>query len=98
MTDRGQFELLATAVLRRVNPEYEAKSNEITAIPLLLHQIELGDTLVTIDAMGCQKEIARAIVEVGGDFVIAVKDNQPKLREAIAAYFLCHLERDLEDL
>ncbi len=63
----------------------EAKSNEITAIPLLLEQIELTDTLITIDAMGCQKEIARAIADGGGDFVIAVKDNQPRLREAIAA-------------
>src|SRR4029078_4495484 len=60
------------------------KSDEITAIPLLLQQIELADALVTIDAMGCQREIARAIVAGGGDFVIAVKDNQPKLREAIA--------------
>src|SRR4051812_22168961 len=76
----------------------DAKSNEITAIPLLLQQIELTDAVATIDAMGCQKEIARAIVEGGGDYVLAVKDNQPKLREAIAAYFLDHLERDLEDL
>jgi predicted transposase YbfD/YdcC len=76
----------------------EEKSNEITAIPVLLGQIELTDALITTDAMGCQKEIARVIVEGGGDFVIAVKDNQPKLREAIAAYFLEHLERDLEDL
>lgn len=76
----------------------EDKSNEITAIPLLLQQIELEHTLITIDAMGCQKEIARAIVEGGGDFVIAVKDNQPKLREAIAGFFLEHLERDMEDL
>jgi predicted transposase YbfD/YdcC len=76
----------------------EDKSNEITAIPLLLKQIELKHTLITIDAMGCQKEIARDIVKGGGDFVIAVKDNQPKLREAIAAYFLKHLERDMEDL
>jgi predicted transposase YbfD/YdcC len=76
----------------------EDKSNEITAIPLLLGRIELTDALITIDAMGCQKEIARQIVEGGGDFVIAVKDNQPKLRGAIAAYFLGHLERDLEDL
>jgi predicted transposase YbfD/YdcC len=76
----------------------EEKSNEITAIPQLLQQIELADALVTIDAMGCQKEIARDIVAGGGDFVIAVKDNQPKLREAVAGYFLKHLERDLEDL
>jgi predicted transposase YbfD/YdcC len=76
----------------------EEKSNEITAIPLLLKQIDLNDSLVTIDAMGCQKEIARDIVAGGGDFVISVKDNQPKLREAIGAYFGEHLERDLEDL
>jgi predicted transposase YbfD/YdcC len=76
----------------------EEKSNEITAIPLLLKRIELNDSLITIDAMGCQKEIARDVVAGGGDFVIAVKDNQPKLREAIAAYFAGHLERDLEDL
>jgi predicted transposase YbfD/YdcC len=76
----------------------EEKSNEITAIPVLLEQLELTDTLVTIDAMGCQKEIAQAIVDGGGDFVLAVKDNQPNLREAIAAHFLKHLENDLEDL
>ncbi len=76
----------------------EAKSNEITAIPVLLEPIALTDTLVTIDALGCQKELAQAIVDGGGDFVITVKDNQPTLREAIGAYFLEHLERDLEDL
>src|SRR5438876_410853 len=62
----------------------EAKSNEITAIPRLLKQIELAGAVVTIDAAGCQKEIARDIVAGGGDFVIAVKDNQPRLRTAIA--------------
>jgi predicted transposase YbfD/YdcC len=76
----------------------EEKSNEITAIPQLLEQIELTDSLITIDAMGCQKEIARDIVEGGGDFVISVKDNQPKLKETIEAYFDKHLELDLEDL
>jgi predicted transposase YbfD/YdcC len=76
----------------------EAKSNEITAIPVLLEQIELTDTLVTMDAMGCQKEIAAAIVDGGGDFVLAVKDNQPNLREAISEHFLAHLENDREDL
>jgi predicted transposase YbfD/YdcC len=76
----------------------EAKSNEITAIPLLLQQIELSNAIITIDAMGCQKEIVQQIAEGGGDFVIAVKDNQPKLVEAIANFFQEHLERDLEDL
>ena len=50
-------------------------------VQLLLEQIDLTDALVTIDAMGCQKEITRAIVEGGGDFVIALKDNQPTLRQ-----------------
>ena len=76
----------------------EEKSNEITAIPQLLEQIDLANSLITIDAMGCQKEIARDIVDGGGDFVIGVKDNQPKLREAVETYFAKHLERDLEDL
>jgi len=76
----------------------EEKSNEITAIPQLLKQIDLAKALITIDAMGCQKEIARDIIEGGGDFVIAVKDNQPKLREAVETHFEKHLERGLEDL
>jgi predicted transposase YbfD/YdcC len=76
----------------------DAKSNEITAIPQLLEQIDLAGTLITIDAMGCQKEIVERIVTGGGDCVIAVKDNQPKLLGAIRAHFLDHLERDLEDL
>jgi predicted transposase YbfD/YdcC len=76
----------------------EAKSNEITAIPQLLNQIELAGTLITIDAMGCQKEIVKQIVGGGGDCVIAVKDNQPKLLAATQTFFLDHLERDLEDL
>ena len=54
--------------------------------------------MITIDAMGCQKEIARDIVDGGGDFVINLKDNQPKLREAIEAHFNKHLELDLEYL
>ena len=76
----------------------EAKSNEITAIPQLLEQIDLSQSLITIDAMGCQKAIVEQIVEGKGDFVIAVKDNQPKLREAIEKHFHQYLERDLEDL
>jgi predicted transposase YbfD/YdcC len=76
----------------------DAKSNEITAIPQLLGQIELAGTLITIDAMGCQKEIVRQVVAGGGDCVIAVKDNQPKLLASIQTHFFDHLERDLEEL
>jgi predicted transposase YbfD/YdcC len=74
------------------------KSNEITAIPLLLEQIPLADTVVTIDAMGCQKDICQQIVDGDGDFVIAVKDNQPTLKAAVESFFEDHLERDFEDL
>ena len=74
------------------------KSNEITAIPELLTRIDLTHTVVTIDAIGCQKEIAKQIVTGGGDFVIAVKDNQPKLSDAIRDFFTDHLQRDLEEL
>jgi predicted transposase YbfD/YdcC len=76
----------------------DAESNEITAIPQLLEQIDPAGTLITIDAMGCQKEIVAQVVDGGGDCVIAVKDNQPTLLAAIQAFFLDHLERDLEDL
>jgi predicted transposase YbfD/YdcC len=63
------------------------KSNEITAIPRLLELLDLQGALVTIDAMGCQKEIAKAIREQGGDYVLTVKDNQPHLREDLEACF-----------
>ena len=76
----------------------DAKSNEITAIPQLLEQINLTDTIITIDAMGCQKNIVAQIVDGGGDAVIAVKDNQPTLKAAIVAHFKEHLERDMEEL
>lgn len=59
------------------------KSNEITAIPQLLELLDLHGALVTIDAMGCQKEIAKKIVAGGGEYVLAVKDNQPHLLEDI---------------
>jgi predicted transposase YbfD/YdcC len=57
----------------------EAKSNEITAIPQLLELLDVHGALVTIDAMGCQKEIAQKIVSGGGDYVLTVKGNQERL-------------------
>ena len=59
------------------------KSNEITAIPELLQSLLLEECLITIDAMGCQKDIARTIVDKGADYLLAVKDNQPTLKQAI---------------
>jgi predicted transposase YbfD/YdcC len=63
------------------------KSNEITAIPELLQLLDLQDKVVTIDAAGCQKNIAADIKEQGGDYVLAVKDNQPTLHAEIATAF-----------
>src|ERR1700722_7134671 len=63
------------------------KSNEITAIPLLLERLELKGALVTIDAMGAQNDIAEKIVERGGDYLLALKANRPLLHQEIVAFF-----------
>jgi predicted transposase YbfD/YdcC len=63
------------------------KSNEIPAIPKLLELLDLHGALVTIDAMGCQKEIAAKVIAGGGDYVLTVKDNQPSLSADIEACF-----------
>ncbi|MDQ3525949.1 MAG: ISAs1 family transposase [Chloroflexota bacterium] len=63
------------------------RSNEITAISALLDALALEGTVVTIDAMGCQTAFARQIVAGGGDDVLALKDNQPTLRELVAHHF-----------
>jgi predicted transposase YbfD/YdcC len=73
----------------------EEKSNEITAIPALIDRIDVKGAIVTIDAMGCQKEIAKKIIDAKGDYVLAVKDNQPKLHEAIKALFSDERQDDL---
>ncbi|MDR2662724.1 MAG: ISAs1 family transposase [Treponema sp.] len=65
----------------------EEKSNEITAIPQLLNLIDVEGDTITIDAMGCQKEIVKKIREKEADYVIAVKGNQPSLYEEIQGYF-----------
>jgi predicted transposase YbfD/YdcC len=64
-----------------------AKSNEITAIPQLLDRLALGGALVTIDAMGCQTRIAQKILDRGGDYLLAAKDNQPTLHDEVARHF-----------
>ena len=65
----------------------DTKSNEITALPELLKLLDLQDKIVTIDAMGCQTELAEAIVVGGGDYVVAVKGNQPTLHTALQDAF-----------
>lgn len=72
----------------------DEKSNEITAIPKLLEMLELSGALVTIDAMGCQTEIARQIVDAEADYCLAVKGNQPTLHQGIVDFFDKHMEDD----
>jgi predicted transposase YbfD/YdcC len=66
----------------------DGKSNEITAVPELLKLLELKGAIVTYDAMGCQKEIAQAIRDQDADYVLAVKENQPRLYEDLLATFV----------
>jgi predicted transposase YbfD/YdcC len=65
----------------------DSKSNEITAIPELIKNLDISGSIVTIDAMGCQKTIAAALQEAGADYVLAVKDNQPTLHDSIRQAF-----------
>jgi predicted transposase YbfD/YdcC len=76
----------------------EDKSNEITAIPQVLEQIDLAHSIITIDAAGCQKAIVQQIAQGKGSYVIAVKDNQPTLHEAVREVIRQQLEGELEDL
>jgi predicted transposase YbfD/YdcC len=75
----------------------DEKSNEITAIPKLLQLIEISGALVTIDAMGCQTEIAAAIVDSKANYCLAVKRNQPTLYDGIDAHFSKALDNDFAD-
>lgn len=68
------------------------KSNEITAVPELLRVLELSGCIVTLDAMGCQKKIAREIVEADADYVLALKGNQEKVHEEVQSFLDATLE------
>lgn len=71
----------------------EEKSNEITAIPKLLEGIDIQGSVITIDAMGCQKKIAQQICEAGADYVLALKGNAGLIHDEIVGYF-----RDAEEV
>jgi len=76
----------------------DEKSNEITAIPELLRLLYIKGCIITIDAMGTQKEIAKLIREKEADYVLALKDNQPNLRAEVEGIFEAELaERKKED-
>jgi predicted transposase YbfD/YdcC len=63
------------------------KSNEIEAIPKLLNMLDIKDTVVTIDAMGCQKKIAKQIVNGGANYVLALKENQESLHQDVVSIY-----------
>jgi predicted transposase YbfD/YdcC len=73
----------------------DQKSNEITAIPLLLRKLSLSGCIVTIDAMGAQKEIAKQIVDDDGDYVLALKNNHGTLRKGVEQTFASALAGEL---
>ncbi|MGH7442273.1 MAG: ISAs1 family transposase [bacterium] len=68
------------------------KSNEITALPELLRVLELSGCIVTIDAMGCQKKIAKEIIEADADYVLALKGNQERVHEEVKSFLDTTLE------
>lgn len=63
------------------------KSNEITAIPELIRLLDIKGATITIDAMGCQKDIANQIVTQGGDYILSLKDNHPTFHHEVHTYF-----------
>lgn len=64
------------------------KSNEITVIPKLLEMLNVEGAIITIDAMGCQNDIAKQIITQGADYVLSLKENQPTLYQDVCAIFL----------
>jgi predicted transposase YbfD/YdcC len=74
------------------------KSNEITAIPELLRLVDIQGVIITIDAMGTQKEIAAQIIKSKADYVLALKGNQEKLHNAVMEYFGQQLQNDFADV
>ena len=76
----------------------DGKSNEIKAIPELLKLIQIRGKVVTIDAMGCQREIARVIKERKGDYVLALKGNQGRMHEDLREHFHWARKNDFKDV
>ena len=75
----------------------DQKSNEITAIPQLLDLIDIEDTIITIDAAGCQKNIAAKIIDKKADYVLALKGNQKKLFHEVRSLFDGYINADVPD-
>jgi predicted transposase YbfD/YdcC len=65
----------------------DGKSNEITAMPELIKLMDIKGSVVTADALNCQKDIAKLVIEQGGDYALALKSNQPSLHEDVKLFF-----------
>jgi predicted transposase YbfD/YdcC len=76
----------------------DSKSNEITAIPELLELLFLKESIVTIDAMGTQKNIAEKIIKKQGDYVLSLKGNQGLFHKEVIEYMKDALENDFEGM
>lgn len=76
-----------------VQQKVDGKSNEITAIPALLELLIVKGCVITIDAMGCQQDIAFAIIEKEADYILAVKDNQEFLHDYIQEAFATRTDK-----
>ena len=74
----------------------QEKSNEMTAVPQLLEKLELKGCIVTLDAMGCQRAIAKQVKQGGGDYVLTLKRNQPELDREVREYFEMAEEEDFD--
>ena len=74
------------------------KSNEITAIPEVLRLVDIAGAILTIDAMGTQKAIAKQIVDGEADYVLALKGNHEKFHDAVIDYIATHVENDFADV
>src|ERR1700733_9005597 len=73
------------------------KSNEIVAIPKLLEMLAIEGAIVTIDAMGCQRDIAQKIIDKKADYVLALKGNQGSLREDVALFIAEQKDNEFND-
>ncbi len=76
----------------------DEKSNEITAIPKLLERLDITGTVITIDAMGCQKKIAKQIIKQQGDYVLSLKGNHSELHDDVRTYFSCENITDAQSM
>jgi predicted transposase YbfD/YdcC len=76
----------------------EEKSNEITAIPELIANIEVSGAIVTIDAAGCQKNVASQIIDAGGDYIFSLKGNQGNLHKAVKKWFVSQMANGFVDV